>query len=74
MATKTVRVPALRGAGDAADLERELGGLEGVCAVAVDRAAGRVTIEWTEAGISWHAVRGFLEEIGDPPAGEHGDG
>lgn len=73
MPTKTVRVPAIDTDEAAETVERELHGLEGVVSASADAAGRRLTVEWTEAGTRWDAIRGFLESIGYPPAGDGGD-
>ncbi|HEX2253957.1 MAG TPA: heavy-metal-associated domain-containing protein [Thermoanaerobaculia bacterium] len=74
MPKKTVAVPAISCDHCVRTIERELSGLEGVTAVSAEASAQRVTVEWTEAGTDWNAIRTFLEEIGYPPAGEAGGG
>ncbi len=74
MPTKTFTVPAISCGHCVKTIEREVGDLEGVVAVAADQASKRVTVEWTAAGIDWAQIRSYLEEIGYPPEGDHAAG
>lgn len=74
MPTKTVHVPAIRSAECTETLQRELHGLQGVLSASADQGNRSLTVEWTEAGIRWDAIRSFLASIGYPPAEEAGPG
>lgn len=70
--TKTVNVPGIGCDHCVSTIERELGDMQGVTAVSVDRERKRVTVEWTQAGTTWDAIASHLDDIGYPVAEETG--
>ncbi len=67
---KTFRVPKISCDHCSRTIERELGKLDGVEAVAADAAAKVVTVKWNEPPATWDAICSALKDIGYPPDDE----
>ncbi len=67
METKTFQAPAISCGHCTKTIQRELGELAGVTAVAADEQSKMVTVSW-QAPADWGQIKHLLEEIGYPPA------
>ena len=66
MPEKTVHVPGISCGHCVATIERELGSMQGVTEVSADAESKRVTVAWTDAGVTWERIRAHLDDIGYP--------
>ncbi len=68
MASKTVTVPNISCHHCVMNIQRELGGLDGVRTVVADAATKTVTVDWDEKRTGWDSIEELLTEIEYPPA------
>ena len=66
MEEKTVHIPGINCGHCVASIQRELGKLAGVKAVAGDAGSKRITVRW-EKPLTWTAIVENLSRLGYPP-------
>ncbi len=69
MTTRTVTVSNISCGHCVATIEREVGELEGVSSVGVDRTTKEVTVSWDPRATGWQAIEELMREIGYAPSG-----
>jgi copper chaperone CopZ len=65
---RSIAVPSLTEAGDAARVESQLGELGGVCAVAADATRHRIKLRYDASRTDYQAVAAALKRAGFPPS------
>jgi copper chaperone CopZ len=68
--SRTVRVPNISCGHCVNTIEREVGGVPGVCGVKGEVATRRVTVSWDPDTTDWVVIEDTMKDIAYPPAGE----
>ena len=68
MQEKTVQVPNISCGHCVNTIQREVGELDGVTAVAADQVAKSVKISWDPDATDWVVIEELMKEINFPPA------
>lgn len=69
MEEKTVSVPSISCGHCVMTIEREVGEVPGVAAVAADKETKTVKISWDPDATDWVVIEDVMKEINFPPAG-----